>query len=536
MVAAVLGMIPEGLYLLVSISLAMSAARLARNHVLLHDMKSTETLARVDVLCVDKTGTITENQMDVTDAVMVDETDDLTRERVLERIGDFANAQPAGNITMQAIGLYFKSNGLNVPVQVVPFSSAYKYSAVIFSDGAYVMGAPEIVLGPAYQTYAARIETYSKQGLRVLVFASYDGTPGEKRLTGKTVPLVFIVLKNKIRENAEETFRYFREQGVEVKVISGDNPDTVEKIAAMAGIPNAENSINAMGLRTDEDIRRASRGFTVFGRVTPEQKKKIVQALKADGKTVAMTGDGVNDILAMKEADCSIAIASGSEAAVQASQLVLLDSDFSHMPQVVGEGRRVVNNIQRSAILFLVKNVFSMLLAIFSIISVNQYPLQPTQISLISMFNIGIPGFLLALESNESRIHGRFMTNVLLRALPAALTDFLGIATLVIFGEVFGVDGVDISVAATFLLAIVGFMIQGQISAPLNKYRTGVLIGTIAALMFSALNFSSAFSITTVSTKCIMLFVLFAIATEPFMRYLTMLCEMVREKAAARKR
>ena len=330
------------------------------------------------------------------------------------------------------------------------------------------------------------------------------------------------------RSEAPETFQYFAEQGVEVKVISGDNPLTVSEVAKDAGIKNAEEYVDAATLETEEDVKNAIAKYTVFGRVTPGQKRQFVQALKEQGKTVAMTGDGVNDVLALKDADCSIAMASGSDAAAQASQLVLLESDFSCMPQVVLEGRRVVNNIQRSASLFLVKNIFSFLLSLFSVLFMLTYPLEPSQVSLISMFTIGIPAFFLALEPNKNIIKGHFLTNVCLKAMPAALTDVLAVGALVVFGRTFGVNSTDISTAATMLLAIVGFMILYKISAPMNKIRVGILLGTIAGLIFCSLFLNNLFALTGMSTKCIMLFVVFAIATEPVLRYLTMAIEKCR--------
>mgnify|MGYP000460615321 CR=1 FL=1 len=337
----------------------------------------------------------------------------------------------------------------------------------------------------------------------------------------------YILLANPIREAAKETFQYFAEQGVEVKVISGDNPVTVSKVAKTAGIKNAENYVDASSLETEEDIKKAILEKTVFGRVTPNQKRQFVQALKEAGKTVAMTGDGVNDVLALKDADCSIAMASGSDAAAQASQIVLLESDFSCMPQVVLEGRRVVNNIQRSASLFLVKNIFSFLLSLFSVVFMFTYPLEPSQVSLISMFTIGIPGFLLSLMPNKNRIAGHFITNILTRALPAALTDFLMVATLVVFGQEFAVGSEDISTAATVLLAIVGFMILYRISKPLNWMRWTILIGSIIAFIFCSTYLNQLFAISDMSRKCIMLLVVFSVATEPVLRYLSILVDSI---------
>lgn len=528
MVAAVIGMIPEGLYLLASVALAVSSVRLAQKKVLLHDMKCIETLARVDVLCVDKTGTITENTMKVQDVIETDEYDGRTMEPLSMLIGDFAAAMTPDNITMAAIKEYFKQGTGKRAVSKIGFSSASKYSSVTFSDAAYVLGAPEFVLKEDYAERADTITELASDGTRVLVFGTYDGIPDGKPLARPVTPLGYILLANPIRDAANETFQYFAEQGVEVKVISGDNPVTVSKVAAQAGIENAEHYVDASTLQTPEEMKKAVLESTVFGRVTPNQKRQFVQILKEAGHTVAMTGDGVNDILALKDADCSIAMASGSEAAAQASQLVLLESDFSCMPQVVLEGRRVVNNIQRSASLFLVKNIFSFLLSLISFVFMFSYPLEPSQISLISMFTIGIPAFFLAMEPNKNIIKGHFLTNVFLKALPAAITDAVAVGALVIFGRTFGVNSTDISTAATMLLAIVGFMILYKISAPMNKIRAGILGGCILGLLFCSIYLNDLFAITGMTTECVMLFVVFAIATEPVLRYLTLLVGKIR--------
>ena len=322
-------------------------------------------------------------------------------------------------------------------------------------------------------------------------------------------------------------FRYFAEQGVAIKVISGDNPVTVSQVALEAGIADAAKYIDMSTLHTEDDIREAATQYTVFGRVTPVQKRQLVHALQSAGHTVGMTGDGVNDVLALKDADCSVAMASGCDAAAQVSQLVLLESDFAAMPSVVMEGRRVVNNIERSASLFLVKNIFSFLMAVFSVCFRSTYPLEPSQVSLISMFTIGIPGFFLALQPNGDIIHGRFLSNVLIKALPAGLTDFLVVGALVVFGSVFGVNETDISTACTMLLAIVGFMILYHISKPLNPLRWCVWVGCIVGLLVCSIWLGDVFGIEHMSMECVMLFVLFAIVTEPTLRYGTILVEKI---------
>ena len=470
MIAAVIGMIPEGLYLLASVALAVSSIRLAQKKVLLHDMKCIETLARVNVLCVDKTGTITENTMEVQDVIPTKEYEEGELRPLSELLGDFTAAQSSDNITMEAMKRYFKIASGKKAVAKTGFSSASKYSSVTFEEASYVLGAPEFVLKEQYENYEEAISAHASKGARVLVFGTAKEEPDGKPLKEAVTPLAYVLLANPIRQEAKETFTYFAEQGVEVKVISGDNPLTVSEVAKEAGIAGAERYVDASTLHTEEEMRAAVLNNAVFGRVTPNQKRKFVQILKEEGKTVAMTGDGVNDVLALKDADCSIAMASGSDAAAQASQLVLLESDFSCMPEVVLEGRRVVNNIQRSASLFLVKNIFSFLLSLVSFVFMFTYPLEPSQISLISMFTIGVPAFFLALEPNKNIIKGHFLTNVFLKALPAALTDVLAVGALVIFGRTFGVSSADISTAATMLLSIVGFMILYTISAPTVSY------------------------------------------------------------------
>ena len=528
MIAAVIGMIPEGLYLLASVALAVSSIRLAQKKVLLHDMKCIETLARVNVLCVDKTGTITENTMEVQDVIPTKEYEEGELRPLSELLGDFTAAQSSDNITMEAMKRYFKIASGKKAVAKTGFSSASKYSSVTFEEASYVLGAPEFVLKEQYENYEEAISAHASKGARVLVFGTAKEEPDGKPLKEAVTPLAYVLLANPIRQEAKETFAYFAEQGVEVKVISGDNPLTVSEVAKEAGIAGAERYVDASTLHTEEEMRAAVLNNAVFGRVTPNQKRKFVQILKEEGKTVAMTGDGVNDVLALKDADCSIAMASGSDAAAQASQLVLQESDFSCMPEVVLEGRRVVNNIQRSASLFLVKNIFSFLLSLVSFVFMFTYPLEPSQISLISMFTIGVPAFFLALEPNKNIIKGHFLTNVFLKALPAALTDVLAVGALVIFGRTFGVSSADISTAATMLLSIVGFMILYTISAPMNVLRGVILGGCIVGLLFCSIFLNDLFAIAGMTTKCVMLFVVFAIATEPVLRYLTWLIGKLR--------
>lgn len=540
-VAAIIGMIPEGLYLLTTVALALSTMKLARKKVLLHDMKSIETLARVDVLCVDKTGTITEPDMKLKEIFLcknsgADGTQTaLTLDELKSLILDYANASVDNNATMLALKAYAADALTNntsalhrTAVSQQAFSSSLKYGSVTFSDGTYLLGAPEFIMHDDFARIEEEIIPYADKGDRVLLFARYNGENVENGINGSVTPLGFVALANPIRANAVKTFEYFKSQGVAIKVISGDNPRTVSRIAIQAGIESAESFVDAATLDTEDKIADAVNKYTVFGRVTPKQKKQLVKALQAKGHTVAMTGDGVNDILAMKDADCSVAMASGSEAAAQAAQVVLLDSDFAHMPDVVYEGRRVVNNIQRSASLFLVKNIFSLLLSLFSVILMVTYPLEPAQVSLISMFTIGVPGFLFALEQNKDRIKGHFITNVMLKALPGGLTDVIAVGALVVCGEVFCISDASIGTIATLVLSVVGFMILFKISEPLNGMKYAVIIGNIAGLVFSGFFLKKLFALTDLSNICILLMIVFGFAAESLFRNLTLLVEKLR--------
>lgn len=528
-VAAITGMIPEGLYMLTTIALALGTIRLAQQKVLLHDMKSIEALARVDVLCVDKTGTITEPNMTV-DNVYCLNNGLITPEELKGLFVDYATAAVDNNATMLAIKDYaavLNTNGMynkRTAVSVQPFSSTDKFSTITFRDGTFILGAPEFVMKDNFESVAGEITPFAEKGYRVLLLA-------KKADSGMTEPLGFVVLSNPIRKGAVKTFQYFNEQNVAIKVISGDSPKTVSEVANQAGIANSDKYIDASLLDTDEKIKQAAVQYTVFGRVTPKQKQKLVQALQEAGHTVAMTGDGVNDILAMKDADCSVAMASGSEAASQAAQVVLMDSDFSKMPDVVFEGRRVVNNIQRSSSLFLVKNIFSLLLSVFSAVFLITYPLEPSQISLIGMFTIGIPGFLLALEPNKNRIQGHFLKNVLLKALPAGLADVLAVGALVVCGNVFSLPKEDIATASTMLLCVIGFMILINISKPFTPIKYGILALNVTGLVLCGIFLKSLFALTSMKSEIsILLMVVFSFAGESIYRNLSKLIELLNSK------
>ena len=499
LVAAVIGMIPEGLYLLTTIALTLSTISLIKEKVLIHDMKSIEALARVDILCVDKTGTITKNEMEVSDIISFSNIDyKPLLKRYCELISD-------DNATILALRKYLKQEkplAYNY-ISMEAFNSELKYSTVTFKEGKYILGAPEFIIDKD-TIFQHEINKYTNKGYRVILFAQKDKE--------YTKPLSLIILKNEIRDNAKETFDYFKKQGVNVKVISGDNPKTVSEIARLVNIDNYEKYIDASLLNKEQLIEKCDE-YTIFGRVSPKQKQILISALKDKGHIVAMTGDGVNDILALKEADCSIAMSSGAKATCEASQTVLLDSDFAHMPFVVYEGRRVVNNIQRSASLFLVKNIFSFLMSLFSLLMTITYPLEPNQVSLIAAFTIGIPGFLLALESNKNKIEGKFIHNILIKALPAGISDALSISIFLLLGSAFKIDKADIATILVMIIASIGFMILAYISKPFNSYKVAVFSFNILGFLLSFVFLKQLFSLSNLSNVNIFLIFIFILAS-----------------------
>lgn len=505
MVASLVGMIPEGLYLLASVALVVSVKKLARSNVLVHEMNCVETLARVNVLCVDKTGTITRPDMSVSDVVFL-------KDNVGKLIAGVAGNMDDDNETMKAIKDYYHITGRdNSAERVYSFSSQNKYSGAVLDGRCYIFGAPEYVLLDTYAEYEDIFERYSGHGERILVFGECAGDPCGNIIEEAVNPYAFIILENEIRDTAKETFGYFASQGVDIVVISGDNPVTASKVAVGAGINNAENYIDATTLKSRQDIREAITKYTVFGRVVPSQKKEIIEAYKESGKVVAMTGDGVNDVLALKCADCSVAMASGSEAASNAAQVVLLDSDFSKMPQVVLEGRRVVNNIQRSASLFLVKNIFSILTTIFTLIAANLYPLYPTQLSLLGAFTIGTPAFFLALQPNKNIIRGDFLTNVIIKALPAGITDFIMLAVISIHGAVIGMSNEQISTVAIIVLLIIGMMSLIRICRPFDWLRALVCIAMGVGIAICLLFFKKIFAIAAINMVMLNMIIVYAV-------------------------
>ncbi len=431
-VAGIIGMIPEGLVLLTSTVLAVSIIRLSKTKVLVQELYCIETLARVDTLCLDKTGTLTEGCMEVKDFLPVNKTKAEMKNIMI----NIAMASEDENATIEAIRNYFtKPESLWTAKKKVAFSSQTKWSGITFEEkGTFILGAPEIVLKEAYPQNKEVMDKYIKD-YRVLVITHSPETLNGKELPENMELIGYIFLLDKIRKEAKQTLKYFEKQGVDIKIISGDNPVTVSKIAKQVGVKNYQKYIDMTTVKSREEMQKVVKTYTIFGRVSPTQKKELVEALQEEGRTVAMTGDGVNDVLALKTADCSIAMANGSDATKSISQLILLDSNFASMPKVVAEGRRTINNIERSATLFLVKTIYSGLLAVMFLILGEAYPFVPIQMSLIGTITIGLPSFLLALEPNRERIQGNFLKNVIVKAMPVGLTVVLNIFVLAMLNK-----------------------------------------------------------------------------------------------------
>ncbi|MBE6732362.1 MAG: HAD family hydrolase [Ruminococcaceae bacterium] len=491
-VAALIGMIPEGLVLLTSIVFAVSVIRLSQKNTLVQEMYSIETLARVDVLCLDKTGTITEGKMVLEKLLPLENHTESEMKEILAALSkNLHDTSPTSAAVRDFAGDESNLKAANL----VPFSSSRKYSGAYFQNvGSYVFGAGEFILGEGYKDYNNLTKEHTSVGKRVLTLVKYKEDFNGKNLPVSPEVIGFIVISDKIREEAPDTLRYFKEQGVDIKIISGDNAAAVSSIAKRACLENAGNYVDATTLVTDEDIKAAAIKYSVFGRVTPQQKLSLVKALKEKGHTVAMTGDGVNDVLALKEADCSIAMASGSDAARTVSNLVLLDSNFASMPKVVAEGRRSINNLQRSAALFLTKTGYAIFIALFFIFVAATYPFEPIQLSLISSLTIGIPSFLLALEPNRERIKGKFIMNVINKALPSALTTIFNIIILVILEGIINLHSEQISTLAVMVTTFTSFLLIIKICYPFTFLRTlmiGVLAGAFLVAVFFMRDFLS---------------------------------------------
>lgn len=519
-VSALIGMIPEGLYLLTSVAIAASCLKLSRKRVLVQDMNCIETLAHVDVLCVDKTGTITEPTMEVTDVYPLN-SERFSYDDIEKILAAFYHGEEPDNETARAMGQQFAGETTWRAVKRMAFSSSTKWSGADFGEnGRYVVGAPEFIMGDRYDSIRSEAEPWSERGCRVLLLAAYDTAFDDGPLQSTHVaPIALVFLSNLLRSDAQETFRYFASQGVSVRVISGDNPITVAQVAARAGIENADRYVDAMTLSTEQDFEEAVKYYTVFGRVTPEQKRYLVRAFQKQGHTVAMTGDGVNDVLALKDANCGIAMASGSQAASQVAQIVLLNSQFSAMPAIVAEGRRVINNIQRAASLFLVKNIFSFALTLLLLFIDMPYPLLPIQLSLISTFTIGIPSFFLALEPNYARVEGKFMRNVIRRAMPGGLTNLTIVLLAGFFTSTFGLSNEQLNTICVWVMSAVGLVTLYHVSVPFTRLRLAVLAAMTAAMLFSLLVIPAFFDLPALNASSALILVTLLLACPTVMRF-----------------
>ena len=501
--AALIGMIPEGLVLLTSTVLAVGVIRLTKKKVLVQDLYCIETLARVDTLCLDKTGTITQGTMQVEDVIP---HKGVSQSDVRAGLAMIVNNTDDSNPTYHAIKDFVDENKAphKKASTVVPFSSEKKWSGVyVEGHGAYVMGAAEFILRDKCDSIKDQLQQLTKEN-RVVILAH-----SKENFIGKELPMNlelmgFVLIRDVIRETAAETLKYFYDEGVDVKIISGDNVSTVSNIARRVGVKGHDKCVDASTLRTKDDLRMAAREYNIFGRVSPTQKKEIICALKEQGHTVAMTGDGVNDVLALKEADCSVVMANGSDAARNVSQLVLLNSDFASMPKVVLEGRRSINNIQRSSSLFLIKTIYSTLLAILFLFFHTPYPFMPIQMTLINMFTIGIPSFVLALEPNNSRIDGNLFFNIIKKALPCALTIVMSILSVTATSKIVPLTDVEMSTLCVILTGLNGFLLLFKLCTPFNLTRKILFSVMSAAFAISILLFRGFFSLAAPSFKLIL--------------------------------
>ncbi len=503
-VAALIGMIPEGLVLLTSVVFAVTVIRLAFHKALVQELYCTENLARVDVLCLDKTGTLTEGVMQVEEIIPFE---NFSEKDIKEALANLCANLQDENPTFNAVSMLSKeySGSTQTAEKIIAFSSQRKWSGANFKDYSLVMGATEFILGEKWRKIRDLATKYSLEGNRVLLVAKSSEKIVLKTLSENIEPIGLVLISDKIRKEAPATLKYFKEQGVDIKIISGDNAVTVSKIASKAGLENADKYIDASTLKTDAETKKAVLENSVFGRVTPEQKLQFVKILKENKHIVAMTGDGVNDVLALKECDCSIAMASGSDAARTVSNLVLTDSNFASIPLAFKEGRRAINNLQRSASLFLAKTIYSILMSIFFVFFTVSYPFEPIQMTLISTIMIGIPSFMLALETNKKRVEGTFFVNIIDKALPTGLSVFIGIMLLSISTLIFDLSYVEFSTVAVVFTMITSGMLLVRLSFPFTAYRLALTILLFAGFAVCIIYFKDLFSLTTSMTPTMLI-------------------------------
>ena len=522
-VAALIGMIPKGMILLTSSVLAVSIIRLSRRKVLVQEMYCIETLARVDVLCLDKTGTLTADSMDVTDVIGFGASDD----EIKTVLSSIVCASDEINATLDAIKAYSKEAAPIKATEFYQFSSETKWSGGCFDNGkTYILGAAEFVFKDRekYKEVFNKVDEIKKT-VRILTLAVSEQKIVNYELPDNLRPLAVILIKDKLRDNVNETIDYFKKQGVTLKVISGDSVKTVQNIAQEVEITGAENAVDMTTVTTDEQLKEAAEKCNVFGRVTPAQKKSLVLALQEKGHSVAMTGDGVNDVLALKEADCSIAMASGSDAARNVSQLVLVNNDFAAMPSVVAEGRRTINNIERSSALYLVKTIYSVILSILFIFFNSQYPFEPIQLTLIGAFTVAIPSFVLALQPNHNRIKGNFTAKIFAHAVPSAVCVILNITLVVYLRDLFGVANLDeLSTICVYLTALSGFLLVVRLSLPINLLRGMMLVVSVSGVVLGSLFFGELFSVVRLSFEAVFMLAVLGLATVVLFNILYNVC------------
>nr|WP_316622959.1 HAD-IC family P-type ATPase [uncultured Ruminococcus sp.] len=507
-VGALVGMIPGGMILLTSTVLAVSVIRLAKKKVLVNEMYCIETLARVDVICLDKTGTLTAEIMNVHDTIPLD----CEKDEIMTALSSIAHVDEV-NATAEAVHAYAKDIEPLQCKHFTPFSSETKWSGGEFSNGrTYIMGAAEFVFSDK-EKYAKVYQAIDevKDTVRILVLAKSVNPLTDKTLPDDLIPMALILIKDQLRDNVQETVSYFKEQGVTLKVISGDSVKTVQNIAKDCDIKGAENAVDMSTVTTDEELAEVAERCNVFGRVTPAQKKKLLIALKEKGHKVAMTGDGVNDVLALKEADCSVAMAAGSEAARNVSQLVLVNNDFACMPQVVAEGRRSINNIERSSSLYLVKTMYSILLSLFFLFSHHIYPFEPIQLSLIGALTVGFPSFVLALQPNKNIVRGNFTYNIITRAAPAAICIALNIIVTALLSDPLGLSHAELSTMAVYTTSLIGLMLIVRLCIPFNALRGAMLALSTAGIIIATIFFRDFFKLTALSQSALIMQIITAV-------------------------
>lgn len=469
-VAALIAMIPEGLILLVSTVLAISVLRLSKYNVLVQDLYSLETLARVDTLCLDKTGTITEGKMEVVDVIPLNNHKAYEIDEVMEMISTNLDDK---NPTFIAINDKYGNDSKTKIIKKIPFSSERKYSGITLKNESYIMGAPEFVLEKDFSSYKSKVEELSLES-RVLILVKTDKMTNNELPKDKEV-LAYILIRDKVRKEAASTINYFMENDVNIKVISGDSISTVSSIAESVGI-KVVGAYDARNIDDETDLNQIVEENNIFGRVKPDQKRMLISALKNSGHVVAMTGDGVNDVLALKESDCGVAMSDGADAARNVAELVLLDSNFDAMPRIVKEGRRTINNVERSATLFLSKTIYASLLALLFLFINYAYPFIPIQMTLINSLTIGIPAFILALEPNHDRVKGKFFINVVSKAIPSGLTTVVNILILVFVAGLLKFSNAQTSTIAVIITTYTALLLIYRISKPLNLLRKSLLV------------------------------------------------------------